>query len=101
MSTERDMVVLRGFPPAAVQILRACALQGADVDAAEVAEILGVATVDVLEAIQLAVDSGLPIEDAGAMRVRFAPELVHDLEASTLPSLAATHAEQGRPPRAA
>lgn len=79
---------LRSLPAATLRVLRAAATLGERFETEVLAELLQVAEVSVLEALQDAVDRGFPIEDRGTGVFRLEHGLAEALRATTLPSLA-------------
>ena len=77
----------RALPPEVLRVLRAGALVGPGFEAALVAELLSIDTLDVLEALQRAADAGVPVEDLRDGRFHLPEALLDALRASMLPSL--------------
>jgi tetratricopeptide (TPR) repeat protein len=71
----------------ALRVLRAGAVLGVPFTAEDVGRALGIEPVRVLEALQDAVDAGVPVEDRGGA-FALPEELVASVKASVLPSLA-------------
>jgi hypothetical protein len=74
--------------PALLRILRAAAAIGDRFESAVIAQLLGLDELEVLAALQEAVDRGWPIEDRGSGIFRLEPVLGSRLREGTLPSLA-------------
>lgn len=74
--------------PALLRMLRAAAAVGDRFESAVIAQLLGIDELEVLAALQEAVDRGLPIEDRGSGIFRLQPSLGSRLRKDTLPSLA-------------
>ncbi len=76
------------------RVLRAGAVVGERFEAAVVAGLLGVDTLDVLEVLQIASDEGVPLDDLGGGVFRLPAEVAAELRAGVLPSLAGSwHAQ--------
>jgi hypothetical protein len=75
-------------PPGLLRLLRAAATVGDHFESAVIAQLLGIDELEVLSALQEAVDRGLPIEDRGSGIFRLEPILGERLRKDTLPSLA-------------
>lgn len=82
--TESALAVL---PREVVRVLRASAVVGGRSEARLVAALLGVSIDDVLEALQVAADAGVPIQDGEDGTFTMPPWLARALTASVLPSL--------------
>ncbi|WP_437625900.1 hypothetical protein [Sorangium sp. So ce1151] len=81
-------VVLRELPGDVLRVLRAGAIIGSGFESELVAALLRVDAIDVLEALQRAADTGVPVEDRGEGRFHLPKETVEALRRSILPSLA-------------
>jgi tetratricopeptide (TPR) repeat protein len=83
----RDANVLSALPPEVRKVLRVGAVMGSGFEAELMAELLGVDTLVVVDALQRAVDAGVPVEDRGEGRFYLPQPLLEALRSSTLPSL--------------
>ncbi|XYI01300.1 hypothetical protein ACMHYB_16710 [Sorangium sp. So ce1128] len=81
-------VALRELPGEVLRVLRAGAIIGSGFESELVAALLRVDALDVLEALQRAADTGVPVEDRGEGRFHLPQETVEALRRSILPSLA-------------
>lgn len=92
---------IRQLGPNVVAVLRAGAMYGTDFSVVDVAKLLRMDVVDVLEALQSAADSGVPLEDDGDMNIRMPASAAELLRRTTLPSLARAREGAGAWPREA
>jgi len=80
--------------PSARLVLRAAALVGAEFGVGPVAELLERKPARILEALQLAVDAGYPIDDRGRGQFGMPPALAEHLVQELMPSLAEAWGER-------
>jgi tetratricopeptide (TPR) repeat protein len=78
----------RTLPIEVVQVLRACATIGCEFSGEDVAALVRIEPLRVLERLQAAADLGIALVDHGEQRFSLPTELVAELTASLLPSLA-------------
>lgn len=77
------------FSPEVVRVLRAVSVAGSGCEARTLAAALDLRELDVLEALQLAADAGLPVDDRGEGRAHLPESLLDEVRATMLPSFAA------------
>lgn len=78
----------RAMPAEALRVLRAGALIGSGFEPELLGALLGMDELEVLEALQLIADAGVPLQDAGEGRLHLPAALTEEIRASILPSLA-------------